>query len=100
MGMFTKAQKNMATGVYANVKKCLKEKDGFTHVVMVNSFGKLANQNFMCEDKYSTEIDQILTLMQQDGYEIVDLKVTALQNQGRGTWGKDMEGYSTLIMYK
>lgn len=54
----------------------------------------------MCEDKYSTEIDQILTLMQQDGYEIVDLKVTALQDQGRGTWGKDMEGYSTLIMYK
>ena len=60
MGMFTKAQKNMATGVYADVKKCLKEKDGFTHVVMV----------------------------------------TALQDQGRGTWGKDMEGYSTLIMYK
>ena len=57
MGMFTKAQKNMATGVYADIKKCLKEKDGFTHVVMVNSFGKLANQNFMCEDKYSTEID-------------------------------------------
>lgn len=46
MGMFTKAQKNMATGVYADIKKCLKEKDGFTHVVMVNSFWKAGKPEF------------------------------------------------------
>lgn len=73
MGLFTKTQANVATGIYADVKKFLKEKDGKIHVVMVNSYSKFANGHFCCEDKYTTQVDQILTLMQNDGYEIIDV---------------------------
>lgn len=100
MGVFTKGQKNIATGVYGGLKKYLKEKDGYTHVVMVNSFSKFVNEYFCCEDKYTTQIDQILTLMQQDGYEIIDVKFDTLKNQGTGVFGSGMEGYATLITYK
>lgn len=98
MGVFTKTQKKVAEDIYTkSVKPHLKEKDGMVHVVMVNSFGKWINQAFGCEDKYTEQIDLILTSMQQDDYEIVDMKLTALQNQGVAGM---MEGFNTLIMYK
>ncbi len=100
MGMFTKTQKNMANVIYNEAKKYLKEKDGNIHVVMFNSFSKLINELFCCEDKYTTQIDEIVTCMQNDGYEIIDIKFNTLQNQGKGFFGDSMEGYSTLIMYK
>lgn len=100
MGMFTKNQKNMADAIYDKTKKYLKPKDGKVHVVMINSFSKLLNQVFCCEDKYTTQIDEILCCMQNDGYEILDVKVNSLQNQGKGFFGDDMEGYNTLIIYK
>lgn len=97
MGMFTKGQKNEAGVIYADTKKYLKEKDGLVHVVMINSFSKLLNQIFGCEDKYTTQIDEILTCMQNDGYEIVDVKFNSIPGQGMS---KEMEGFNTLIMYK
>ena len=98
MKMFNNAQKNMANTVFEKeIKPRLKEKDGFTHVIMVNSFSKLCNQNFGCEDKYTTQIDDVLTNIQMLGYEIVDIKVTVLPNQGLTG---NMEGFNTLIMYK
>lgn len=100
MSMFTKTQKNAADSVYASYKKFLKEKDGFVHVVMFNSFSKLGNQLFTCEDKYTTQIDEILTLMQKDGYKIINVQVNTVQNRGTGIWASDMEGYATLITYK
>lgn len=96
MGLFTKSQTNAAYGVYSDVKKYLKEKDGKTHVVMVNSYSKFANGIFCCEDKYTTQIDQILVLMQDDGYEIIDVKVTTIFRDNADI----MQDYSTLIMYK
>ena len=86
MGIFTKGQRNIATSVYEDAKKYLKPKDGHTHVVMFNSFSKLNNEIFCCEDKYTTQIDEIVSRMQDDGYEIVDIKVTILQNQGSGLY--------------
>ena len=98
MKMFNNTQKNMANTVFEKeIKPRLKEKDGFTHVIMVNSFSKFLNQNFGCEDKYTTQMDEIITSMQMLGYEIVDIKVTTMQNQG--LTGR-MEGFNTLIMYK
>lgn len=97
MGIFTKNQKNTATVIYEETKKFLKEKDGNVHVVMINSFSKLLNQIFGCEDKYTTQIDEILTCMQNDGYEIVDVKFNSVPNQGMN---KEMEGFNTLIIYK
>ena len=98
MKMFNNTQKNIANTVFEKeIKPRLKEKDGFTHVIMVNSFSKFLNQNFGCEDKYTTQIDDVLTNIQQLGYEIVDIKVTVLPNQGLTG---NMEGFNTLIVYK
>ena len=97
MGMFTKSQKETATTVYQESKKYLKPKDGKLHIVMFNSFSKFANQNFGCEDKYTTQIDEILTGMQEDDYEIIDVKFNSIQNQGLVG---GMEGFHTLITYK
>lgn len=64
---------------------------------MINSFSKLLNQIFGCEDKYTTQIDEIVTCMQKDGYEIVDIKFNSIPGQGMS---KEMEGFNTLIIYK
>lgn len=97
MGLFTSNQKTVANTVYEKAKKYLKPKDGKKHIIMINSFSKWLNQNFECEDKYTTQIDEILTCMQRDGYEILDIKFNSLMNQG--IMGQ-MEGFHTLITYK
>lgn len=97
MGFFTKNQESVANTIYEATKKYLKEKDGKTHIVMINSFSKWANQNFECEDKYTTQIDTIISAMQNDGYEIIDVKFNSVQNQGLTG---QMEGFHTLIIYK
>lgn len=98
MGFFNNVQKATSVSIYeSQIKPRLKEKDGFTHIIMVNSFSKWLNQNFGCEDKYTTQIDEILTAMQKDEYEILDVKFNSIQGQGLT---KQMEGYHTLITYK
>ena len=97
MGMFTNIQKDTATSVYDNLKKYLVEKNGYKHILMINSFSKLYNQTFQCDDKYTTQINEIINSMQVDGYEIIDIKFMALPNQGLT---KQMEGFNTLIIYK
>lgn len=97
MGFFTNVQKNTAETEYNRAKKFLKPKDGKIHVIMFNSFSKFGNQVFECENKYTTQIDEIISSMQDDGYEIVDIKLTILQNQGTMNIS---EGYNTLIMYR
>ncbi len=97
MGLFTATQKSVANNIYTRAKKYLKPKDGKTHVIMINSFSKWINQNFDCEDKYTTQIDTIICSMQDDGYEILDIKFNSLMNQG--ILGQ-MEGFHTLITYR
>ena len=96
MGIFTKGQADMAEQVYEKTKEYLKPKDGLKHVVMINSFSKFVNQIFGCEDKYTTQIDYILTRMQNDGYEILDIKFNSIQGQGISA---AMEGFNTMIIY-
>lgn len=100
MGLFTKGQQNIAKSVYLDAKKYLKPKDGNIHIIMFNSFSKLINEVFCCEDKYTTQLDEILSSMQDDGYEIVDVKINTIKNHGKGFLGDDMEGYTTLVLYK
>lgn len=97
MGLFTGGQKAAAKTVYDKMKPHLKPKDGKIHVVMINSFSKWLNQNFECEDKYTNQIDEILSAMQDDGYEIIDIKFNSIMNQG--LLGQ-MEGFHTLVTYK
>lgn len=98
MGLFKKSEKELPKSLYETMfKKYMKKKDGNIHIIMVNSFSKLLNQNFGCENKYTEQIDHILLGIQEDGYEIVDIKFNSLQNQGLSG---QMEGFNTLIMYK
>lgn len=97
MGLFTSSQTAVAETVYENAKKFLKEKDGNIHILMINSFSKLLNQNFGYEDKYTTQINVILDGLQNDGYEIVDIKFNSLM--GQGLTG-NQEGFHTIILYK
>lgn len=82
---------------FSGVRRYLAKKDGKTHVLMINSFSKWLNQTFGVEEKYTVQIDSILTNMQHDGYEIIDVKFSTEQNQG--LLG-EMEGFYTMILYK
>lgn len=97
MGIFTTNQTDAAIAVYEETKKYLKEKDGNIHILMINSFSKLGNQVFGCEDKYTTQLNIILDGLQRDGYEIIDIKFNSLV--GQGIMG-NQEGFNTLILYK
>lgn len=98
MGMFSNGQKKAAENIYSKeVKPLLKEKDGLIHIVMINSFSKWLNQNFGVDDKYTNQIDLILADMQNDGYEVLDIKINSLK--GQGITGS-MEGFHTLVTYK
>ena len=98
MGIFTKGQQSTAVTIYnGHVKPFLKPKDGYVHVFMINSFSKWINQNFGIEDKYTVQLDEIVVDLQKDGYELVDIKLGVIQDQGIS---KSSEGFYTLIMYK
>ena len=97
MGLFTATQASTAITVYEETKKHLKEKDGNIHILMINSFSKLTNQTFGCENKYTTQLNVILDGLQNDGYEIIDIKFNSLANQGLSG---NLEGFNTLILYK
>lgn len=98
MGLFTKNQENRSKNVYnEEVQQYIAEKDGFQHVIMIESFSKFGNMNFGVEDKYTTQLDHILTAMQRDGYEIINVEHTTVKGQGTL---EVMEGFHTLITYK
>ena len=97
MAMFAKTQEDAAERVWDKVKKQLAPKDGMTHVLMINSFSKFVNQVFSVEDKYTRQIDLILTNMQNAGYQILDVKFNSIQ--GQGLTG-NQEGFNTLIIYR
>lgn len=97
MGIFTAVQEQMANETYEKCKKYLRPKDGKVHVLMINSFSKLANQTFECENKYTTQLNTIVEGLQNDGYEVIDIKFNSLMNQG---FTGQNEGFNTLIIYK
>lgn len=91
-------RQNASNNVYfGEVKKYLSEKDGKVHVLMINSFSKWINQVFGIDEKYTIQIDSILSNMQYDGYEIIDVKFSTEQNQGLFN---EMEGFYTMILYR
>ena len=97
MGLFSGAQAAQADSVYNKMRPSLAAKDGFVHVVMVNSFSKLGNQNFDCDTKYTVEIDHVLQCMQRDGYQILDVKFNSITGQGLSG---NRTGFNTVIIYK
>lgn len=97
MGFMQNLKDNVAAAQADQVLRNLKPKDGRVHVLMLMSFSKLVNQAFGCDEKYTNEVDGVLAELQARGYEIVDLKLGVLPNQG--ITGQ-REGYLTCIMYR
>lgn len=97
MGIFKSVQKGEAEVLYEKIKENLAEKDGLTHVIMINSFARELNDAFCCETKYTVQIDSILNQMQKDGYEILDVKFQSVESF---LYKKGKEAYRTLIVYK
>ncbi|CEQ05979.1 Uncharacterised protein [[Clostridium] sordellii] len=77
---------------YNEIKESLKEKDGKVHIIMINGKSFLALKELECLNKYTNEVDSILSFMQDDGYEIIDVKYQFISDSSRQ--------YITLIMYK
>ena len=53
----------------------LASQDGLTHVLLLVSNGKISRpQTLAVDEKYSSELDQVLSYIQNQGREIVDIK--------------------------
>lgn len=77
---------------YNKIKEFLKEKDGKVHIIMINGKIYIPHEELSCEDRYTNEVDSVVSFMQDDGYEIIDVKYQLV--------GSSENRYSTLIMYK
>ncbi|CEO33220.1 hypothetical protein [Paraclostridium sordellii] len=77
---------------YNKIKEFLKEKDGKVHVIMINGKIYIPHEELSCENNYTNEVDSVVSFMQDDGYEIIDVKYQLV--------GSSESKYSTLIMYK
>ena len=85
------------SGVYSAAKSKLSKKDGMIHVVLVTSFSRIADETFAVDPKFTVELDTFLMEMQKDGYEILDVKMNTIPDQGlTGTRMK----IHTLVTYR
>lgn len=90
MGIFDNNYEKSSDKTYEDIKKYLKSKDGKKHIILINSMMKMTTNGWECENKYTIQIDTILEHMQDDGYEILDLKIEHMENSL----------LRTLIIYK
>lgn len=82
--------------IYNNgVKPYLSEKDGNKHIIMINSMLGLLDANAVCDEKTTIKIDTILSYMQNDGFEIVDVKFESIYKSDNKT-----AGFNIMIIYK
>jgi len=75
MALAKDVQKNTANNVYENARPCLRKKNGNYHVIYFYLTGSQVNDMFSCEEKMTTEVNQILLGLQNDGYEILDVQL-------------------------
>lgn len=98
MGFLSKSRKKSGENLYeSQIKPKLVPKDGHTHVMMIGSFSKFANQAFGVETKYNEQVGTIIDSIQNDGYEIVDIKFNVVKDHGIA---QTEQQFYTLIMYK
>lgn len=95
MGLFDKNIEKSANNNYEEIKKYLKPKDNRKHIIMINTMSKSVTNGWECENKYTLQIDTIMENMQNDGYEIIDIKIDST-NQSV----ENMFLIRTLIIYK
>ncbi len=89
MGMFDKNYEKSAQNTYEEIKKYLKPKNGNKYILLIHT--GITNGN-KPEALYTIKINEIVENMQNDGYEIIDIKLEIGGTQGLS--------YETLIVYK
>lgn len=82
---------------YDNIKPYLKKKDGYRHVVILQSYTNLTTGFFECEKMCTLQTDDFLVHMQKDGYEVIDVKISPI---GNPSIIGAVSGYSIVIGYK
>lgn len=93
MGLFSKDEEVSA---YERVRLNLAEKDGNTHVVMINTYHTWTTTILHCNEGYTADIDSILQGMQSDGFEIINVQHASMSN---GT-GLGVVTITSLITYR
>lgn len=93
MGMFSKDYEKETEELWNDVEKNLRPKDGFQHVLMINSFSS-SKVKLACKDKcapeYISTINPVIERIQKYGYEIIDIKIVS----------DEVASIRTLIIYK
>ena len=75
----------------------LRPKDGLVHVIMITLPRQTGVRKSEYNEFYNKEIDKILTRMQNEGYEILDMKFMSSLGSTKGV---SETGVHTQIMYK
>lgn len=78
MGIFDKNLDKSSDNLYEDVRKYLKPRNGKKQVVLINTMSKMATNGLECDNKYTLQISGVLDEMQNDGYEIIDVKIETL----------------------
>lgn len=94
MGLFDKEKR--PADAYAEVAPHLAARDGKLHVVMLRSYSSWTTTKFHCDASYVNEVDAVLSDMQDNGYEIVDVQHAAMSS---GT-GVGATTTTTLVSYR
>lgn len=96
MGIFDKNYEKVSDNLYEDIKKYLKPKDGMKHIIMLNTMSKSITNGLECENKYTIQVNSIIEAMQNEGYEIIDVKIdnTSYQAMGNAFFIR------SLIIYK
>ena len=75
----------------------LSPKDGYKHILMLRTGGRYRREANFFDADYNIQINDLLYFMQINGYEIIDVKISALSDTA--TVGYPT-GYQTLIIYR
>ncbi|MDO4291445.1 MAG: hypothetical protein Q4C41_09495 [Eggerthellaceae bacterium] len=65
-------------------------------MAMLRSYSTWTTTKFHCDENYAREVDAVLSGMQDDGYEIVNVQHAAMSS---GT-GVGVTTTTTLVMYR
>ncbi len=79
------------------IEKNLKPKDGKHHIVLIKSqYGYFEQGRYQaCDNQYVLRLENILEMIQNKGYEIVDIKIIGIQE----SWGAT-ERIEAIVVYK
>ena len=96
MGLFDKNIEKSSNNKYEEIKRYLKPKNNKKHIIMINTMSKIITTGWECENNYTIQVDTIIENMQNDGYEIIDIKFDSTPQQSI----TNSFLIRTLIMYK